>query len=184
LRGLGGETEDVEISEIEDFTVLSRLILLPEATALHRVRLKTRRADIGADVLALLDQGQFVLATDYLDAQRRRRQLIENLNRLFERVQVIVTPATPTTAPKIGQTTIEIAGRQEDTRLASTRFVRALNMAGVPALSVPCGFDAQGLPIGLQIFGRAFDEASVLQVGHAYEQASEWRKRRPEVRAV
>jgi aspartyl-tRNA(Asn)/glutamyl-tRNA(Gln) amidotransferase subunit A len=179
LRSLGAEILDVEIPEIDDFTVLSRLILLPEATAVHHQRLKTRRADIGPDVLALLDQGQFVLATDYLDAQRRRRQLVQNLARLFDQVDVIVTPATPNTAPKIGETTVEIGGRQEDARLAATRFVRALNLAGVPALSVPCGLDSKGLPIGLQIFGRAFDETSVLLVGHCYELVSGWNQRRP-----
>ncbi len=179
LRGLGAEIVDVDIPDIEDFTVLSRLILLPEATALHRRHLATRRADIGPDVLALLDQGQFVLAADYLDAQRRRRQLVQALNKVFDRVDVIVTPTTPVTAPQIGDATVEVGGVQEDARLASTRFVRALNMAGVPALSVPCGLDSKGLPIGLQIFGRAFDEESVLQVGHAYEAASGWNRRRP-----
>jgi aspartyl-tRNA(Asn)/glutamyl-tRNA(Gln) amidotransferase subunit A len=183
MRGLGAEIEEIEIPDIEEFTVISRLILLAEATALHRQRLKTRRADIGADVVALLDQGQFVLATDYLDAQRRRRQLVHTLNRLFERVRVIVTPTTPITAPRIGQSTVEVRGKQEDARLAATRLVRQLNLAGVPTLSVPCGFDSQGLPIGLQIFGRAFDERGVLLAGHAYEQASEWRNKRPKLAA-
>ena len=181
LRGLGAEILDVEIPDIEDFTVLSRLILLPEATAVHRRRLRSHRADIGPDVLALLDQGQFVLATDYLDAQRRRRHLVENLAKLLDGVDVIVTPATPITAPKIGDTTVEVGGQPEDARLAATRFVRALNMAGVPALSVPCGVDSKGLPIGLQIFGRAFDEATVLLIGHCYEQVSGWNQRRPQV---
>lgn len=184
LRGLGAGIEEVDIPEIGDFTVLSRLILLPEATAVHRTRLKARRADIGADVLALLDQGQFVLAADYLDAQRRRRQLVETLDRLLDRIDVIVTPTTPLTAPKIGDSAVQIGGQQEDARLASTRLVRALNLAGVPALSLACGFDSRGLPIGLQIFGRAFDEPSVLRIGHAYEQASEWRRRRPEIKEV
>jgi aspartyl-tRNA(Asn)/glutamyl-tRNA(Gln) amidotransferase subunit A len=179
LRGIGAEIVEVRIPEIEDFTVLSRLILLPEATAVHRRRLQSRRADIGPDVLSLLDQGQFVLATDYLDAQRRRRQLVETLNKVFDEVDVIVTPTTPNTAPKIGETTVEIGGQQEDARLAATRFVRALNLAGVPALSVPCGVDGKGLPIGLQIFGRAFDEATVLLVGHCFEQVSGWNRRRP-----
>ncbi len=179
MRGLGAQVSEVEIADLEEFTVLGRLILLPEATAVHRHRLRTRRADIGADVLGLLDQGQFVTACDYLDAQRRRRQLIETLNAVFDQVDVIITPATPITAPKIGETTVEIAGHKEDARLAATRLVRALNLAGVPALAIPCGFDSRGLPIGLQIFGRAFDEAAVLTVGHAYEQATEWHKRRP-----
>ena len=180
LQGLGAEAEEIMIPEIEDFIVISRLVLLAEAAALHRHRLRTRRADIGADVAALLDQGQFVLAADYLNAQRRRRQFVASLNRLFDTVHVIVAPTTPITAPKIGQTTVEIGGRAEDTRLASTRLVRSLNLAGVPALSVPCGFDAQGLPIGLQIFGRAFDERSVLLAGHAFEQATQWHRRRPQ----
>jgi aspartyl-tRNA(Asn)/glutamyl-tRNA(Gln) amidotransferase subunit A len=183
LGELGAELREVRVEGVEDCTVISRLILLAEATTVHRQRLRTNRPDFGADVLALLDQGHFVLATDYLEAQRFRRDFIARLNRLFGEVDVIVSPATATTAPKIGAATVEIAGRSEDTRLAATRLVRALNVAGVPALSVPCGFDSQGLPIGLQVFGRAFDEAAVLRVGHAYEQSAEWHKRRPEVPA-
>lgn len=184
LAELGAEIREVRVEGAADCTIVSRLILLPEATTVHREHLRTRRADIGADVLAMLDQGQFVTAADYLDAQRVRREFIVGLNRLFEQVDVIVTPATPNTAPKIGATTVEIGGRQEDARLAATRFARALNVAGVPALAVPCGFDAQGLPIGLQIFGRAFDEAAVLRAGHAYQQATDWHTRRPDVSAA
>jgi aspartyl-tRNA(Asn)/glutamyl-tRNA(Gln) amidotransferase subunit A len=181
LGELGAELREVTVAGVEECTVLSRLILLPEATAVHRSRLRSRRAEIGADVLALLDQGQFVTAADYLDAQRLRREFMGTLRRLFQQVDAVVTPATPNTAPPIGTASVKLGGREEDVRLAATRLVRALNVAGVPALSVPCGFDSGGLPIGLQIFGRAFDEAGVLRVGHAYEQATSWHTRAPAV---
>ena len=70
-------------------------------------------------------------------------------------------------------------GVQEDARLASTRLVRAWNLTGLPVLSVPCGFDHRGLPIGMQIVGKAFDEGTLLRIGYAYEQAAEWVHRHP-----
>jgi aspartyl-tRNA(Asn)/glutamyl-tRNA(Gln) amidotransferase subunit A len=90
---------------------------------------------------------------------------------LWKEVDCLVTPATPCAAPKIGQKTIRLGGREEDLRLAVTRFARAINLLGVPALSIPCGITAAGLPIGLQIIGPAFQEASILRVGAALEDA-------------
>jgi aspartyl-tRNA(Asn)/glutamyl-tRNA(Gln) amidotransferase subunit A len=78
-------------------------------------------------------------------------------------------PTTPTTAPRIGQTTIRLNGEDEDVRLATTRLVRGINALGFPALSIPCGISAAGLPIGLQIVGGAFQEAAILRAGAALE---------------
>jgi aspartyl-tRNA(Asn)/glutamyl-tRNA(Gln) amidotransferase subunit A len=147
----------------------------------HHRRIEQRPADFGEDVRALLQAGRFILVTDYLDAQRRRREFIAAFNRLLEDVDVIVTPTIPITAAKIGQKTVSLGGQEVDVRLATTRFMRALNMAGLPLLSVPCGFDSRGMPIGLQIIGRLFDEACVLEVGHAFERATSWHEKRPAI---
>ena len=92
----------------------------------------------------------------------------------FKKCDAIVTPTSPTTAFKIGEKT-------EDPlqMYLSDIFTISANLAGLPGLSLPCGFDPEGLPIGLQIIGKHFDEATILRIGHAYEQATEWHKRKP-----
>lgn len=179
LQKLGATVIEVQAPDIDEFNTIAQLILLVEAASVHHRRLEERRADFGEDVRALLEAGRFILATDYLDAQRRRREFIRAFNLLLEQVDVIVTPTIPITAAKIGQKTVMIAGKEWDTRLATTRFMRALNMAGLPLLSVPCGFDSRNMPIGLQIIGALFDEQAVLEIGHAFEQATDWHTKRP-----
>ena len=92
---------------------------------------------------------------------------------------VLVTPTVPVAAPRIGETTLTVAGQQVDFNAAFLRCGAPFSATHLPALSVPCGFTAAGLPIGLHIAGRPFDEATVLRVGHAYEQAKDWHRRRP-----
>jgi aspartyl-tRNA(Asn)/glutamyl-tRNA(Gln) amidotransferase subunit A len=120
-------------------------------------------------VRALLDQGRLVPATDYINAQRLRRKARAEFNRVWQEVDCLITPATPTTAPPVGDTTIRLAGREEDVRLATTRLVRGINALGFPALSLPCGISGDGLPIGLQIIGPVFEEALLLRMGAALE---------------
>jgi len=176
---LGARVEPVRLPGIEPATDLSRLILLAEATALHQKNLRARRQELGPDVRALLEQGEFILATDYLNAQRARRRFLEELEGVFRRVNLLLTPTTPITAAPIGQAAVDVNGQSEDVRLASTRLVRAFNLAGVPALSLPCGFDSEGLPIGLQIVGKPFDEATVLRAACAYQEATDWSDHHP-----
>ncbi len=106
-------------------------------------------------MLALLDQGRLVSATDYINAQRLRRRMRAEFDELWNEVDCVVCPTTPNTAPKIGETTIRLGGRDEDVRLATTRLVRGINALGYPALSIPCGLSGAGMPMGLQIVGRA-----------------------------
>ena len=167
-RQLGAVVEPVRVPDIAQYNVVARIILLSEASALMERRLG-RREDFGADVLALLDQGRFIPATDYVNAQRLRRVMQCEFSQLWAKTDFLFTPTAPVGAPRIGQTAVRIAGREEDVRLASTRMVRAINLLGLPALSLPCGFDAAGLPLGLQIIGRPFDEAGVFRVGAALE---------------
>jgi len=181
LENLGAAIIDVEVPDIEEFNTVAQLILLAEAASVHHRRIDERPADFGEDVRALLQTGRFILATDYLDAQRRRREFNDAFNHLLEDVDVIVTPTIPITAAKIGQKTVSLGGQEVDVRLATTRFMRALNMAGLPLLSVPCGFDSRGMPIGLQIIGGLFDEAGILEIGHAFERATSWHEKRPAI---
>jgi aspartyl-tRNA(Asn)/glutamyl-tRNA(Gln) amidotransferase subunit A len=118
-------------------------------------------------------------ATDYINAQRIRRVLRQEFQSVWKQVDCLFTPTTPTSAPRIGQATLKLGSDEEDVRIASTRLVRGINVLGLPALSLPCGFDEQGLPLGLQIIGRSFQEALILRVGAAVEDALEFRQRTP-----
>ena len=126
------------------------------------------------------EQGATTLATAYVRAQERRSALKQQCARLFERVDVLVTPSVPITAPPYGTDGVTMGGRFWDITEILTMCTRPWNVTGHPALSLPCGFSRSGLPIGLQIVGRHFDEATVLRVGHAYQLMTDWHMRRPE----
>jgi aspartyl-tRNA(Asn)/glutamyl-tRNA(Gln) amidotransferase subunit A len=119
--------------------------------------------------------GRLISAPDYLKAEQLRTVLMEDFRRALDRVDVIVGPTTPITAWKVGEWNVKVGSKTESVLSASWRFTFPYNLTGLPAMSVPCGFDGQGLPIGLQIAGRPFDEATVLRVAHAYERTHEWK---------
>jgi aspartyl-tRNA(Asn)/glutamyl-tRNA(Gln) amidotransferase subunit A len=146
----------------------ARVILLCEASAMLEPHLGSRR-QFGPDVLALLDQGRLLPATDYIHAQRLRKKAQREFTQVWSAVDCLITPTTPHTAPRVGQDTVKLGGRDEDVRLAATRLVRSMNLLGLPALSIPCGLSAEGLPVGLQIVGPPFEEALILRLGAALE---------------
>jgi aspartyl-tRNA(Asn)/glutamyl-tRNA(Gln) amidotransferase subunit A len=127
------------------------------------------RAQFGADVLALVDQGRLLPATDYINAQRLRRQKQIEFGRVWREVDCLLTPTTPVPAPPIGAMTVQIAGGDEEVRPTLTRLVRGFNILGLPALSIPCGRTGAGFPIGLQLVGPPFQESRILRVGAALE---------------
>ena len=157
----GARLEPVTVPDPAAINVVGRMILLAEVSALMEPH-ANRRAEFGADVQALLDQGRLLAATDYVNAQRLRRHFQREWAALWGPVDVIFTPTAPILAPLIGQTEVEWKGECEDVRLATTRLVRAINVLGLPAVSIP--INKNGLPIGLQIIGPPFDEALVLSV--------------------
>lgn len=175
---LGAEIVPVTVPDIAALNTLARVILLAEAAAVMSPYLGDR-SKFGPDVLALLDQGRMIPAADYINAQRLRRIAWREFASLWQRADCLLTPTTPIPAPRIGQTQVEFDGVSEDVRLAATRYVRAINLLGWPALSMPCGFSAAGLPLGLQILGKPFGEALILRVGAALEDATDFHRRRP-----
>jgi aspartyl-tRNA(Asn)/glutamyl-tRNA(Gln) amidotransferase subunit A len=181
LAGLGAELREVALPFIEYAGPAATAISLAEAAAFHRPLLAERAPDYGFDVRARLEFGLWLPAAVYLHAQRARRLILGQMLEAFRDVDVLVTPATPVTAPGVGQARVEINGREYDVRSTLTRFSSPFNLAGLPALAIPCGFDGRGLPIGLQVVGRPFDEGTVLRVGDAYQRATDWHRRRPPV---
>jgi aspartyl-tRNA(Asn)/glutamyl-tRNA(Gln) amidotransferase subunit A len=167
IEALGGVLVPVRVPDIAGLNIVGRVILLVEASATMEPFL-ARREEFGSDVLALFDQGRLLSGTQYVQAQRRRRMFQLEFAKVFEQVDCLLTPTTPITAPRIGETTVTIDGSAEDARLASTRYVRGVNVVGLPALSFPCGLE-QGLPVSAQLIGRPFEEALLLRVGAALE---------------
>ena len=111
--------------------------------------------------------------------QRAIDALTAAMRTLLETVDVLLTPTTPITAVRIGQESVRYGRMEESVLGAMIRCTAPFNATHLPALSLPCGFNRAGLPIGMQIAGRPFDEATVLRVGYAYEQATDWHLRSP-----
>jgi aspartyl-tRNA(Asn)/glutamyl-tRNA(Gln) amidotransferase subunit A len=167
---LGAEIRPVRVPDIDAINAVARVILLVEASASLSPHLHKREL-FGTDVMALFDQGRMVSGIDYVNAQRLRRKYQKEFAKIWKDVDCLFAPGTPTTAPKIGQTRMVIDGVEDDVRLATTRPVRAVNALGLPVLSVPCGVDGSGLPMGLQVIGRPWDEATLVRLGSALEDA-------------
>ena len=159
-EALGYRLVPITVPDPAEINTVGRVILLSEASAVLQPYLD-RRDDFGADVLALVEQGRLVSATDYIDAQRLRKLYQKRWANLWDSVEVIFTPTTPIQAPVIGQA---IVGN-EDVRLASTRFVRPFNVLGLPALSIP--LSTNSLPLALQIVGPPSGEAGLLALAEA-----------------
>ena len=141
----------------------------------------TRDEGFGAEVKRRIMLGTYALSAGYYDAyyskaQRVRALIKRDFGEAFQSCDLIVTPTAPTTAFKLGEKT------QDPLQMyLSDIYTISINLAGLPAVSLPCGFDPEGMPIGMQIIGEHFDEATILRVAHHYEQATEWHKRKPRI---
>ncbi len=179
LSELGAEVREVDFPEFSDAAAISTAILMSEASAALRDVLINDGDKIYEPVRLRLEAGLFISAADYLRAQQSRSLFDRAARRLMEGVDLLAGPTEPVTAPLLLQHRVP-AGEQEIGVVAAlTQYTRPYNITGFPAVSVPCGFSAEGLPIGLQLAGRPFDEETVLRAAHAYEQATEWHTRRP-----
>jgi aspartyl-tRNA(Asn)/glutamyl-tRNA(Gln) amidotransferase subunit A len=177
---LGADVRDVDVHGVEAGLGALFGIVLAEAQEIHATSLRTRRADFGADVLALLCSPAPDAQT-LMSGLRARDALAVAMRTALESVDVLVTPSTPIVAARIGQETIRLGRTEQPVLNAMIRCTAPFNATGLPALSLPCGFTRAGLPVGLQLAGRPFDEVTVLRAGHAYEQATGWHERRAPV---
>ena len=150
-----------------------------EGKDLTDMYMKTKEHGFGAEVKRRIILGTYALSSGYYDAYYKKAQQVRTLIRqdfqeALGKVDLIVTPTTPTPAFKIGE-------KMEDPlrMYLNDIFTISINLAGMPGISIPCGFTSGNLPVGLQIIGNAFDEETVLKAAYAYEQATEWHKRRP-----
>ncbi|HWL89537.1 MAG TPA: amidase, partial [Polyangiaceae bacterium] len=178
LTELGAEVRDLDIALSEGAVMPLFSVVLAEAQQIHAERLRTRPGDFGQDLLAILSQTA-PTAAEVTAGLLETYKLTSLLREALETVDVLVTPTTPVPAVKIGQETVRYGGAEEPVLFAMVRCTGLFNATHLPALSLPCGFSRDGLPNGLQIAGRPFDESTVLAAGHAYERATEWHRRRP-----
>ena len=179
LECAGVELEEVEIPDAVEVGEVAHLMQMADGAAVYHRRIVEQPEAFSEDVRILIEQGHLVSAVDYINAQRFRRQFQKKLRARFRRLKAMLLPATPIPAPLLKQREIELAGGHEDIGLASTRLVRPFNFAGVPVLTVPCGFTTEGLPFGMQIVTRAGDELTGLSLGHTYQERTGWHTLRP-----
>ena len=197
LRGLGAKTEEVSLPHTEYGLAAYYLIgpaeassnlarydgvryglRVPGARDIVEMESRTRAAGFGREVKRRIMLGTYALSAGYYDAYygqalRVRTLVARDFRQAFERVDAIVAPTTPSVAFKVGEKEDPIQMYLNDV------FTIPASLAGVPGVSLPGGFTLAGLPIGLQVIGKAYDEATVLRVAHAYEQATDWHTRKP-----
>ncbi len=173
FEGLGARVTAVQVEEAADAWRANGSILLSDAAAFHHQRLKSEPEKFSPDIRERLQTGAGFKAVDYAQARRTQHLLRRHFERLFNEFDLLLTPATPVAAlVRDGTDAVDRA------RLL-TRFTAPFNLIGLPALSLPCGFNDEGLPLGLQLVAGPWQEARVLQAGHAYERATPWHLLKP-----
>lgn len=201
LKSLGGEIKEIHLPRTDAAVAVYYVIATAEASSnlarfdgvkfgfrakdtkdLLDLYTKTRQEGFGPEVKRRIMLGTYALSSGYYEAYYGKAQAVRTLIRqdfdaAFKEVDLIVTPVTPTPAFKLGE-------KSEDPlqMYLSDIFTISVNLAGLPAIALPCGFSKAGLPIGLQLIGRAFQEDTLLRAAHAYEQSTQWRTKKPAVR--
>jgi aspartyl-tRNA(Asn)/glutamyl-tRNA(Gln) amidotransferase subunit A len=154
-------------------------ITVAEALAFHWNWIRKRPQDYGADVRERLEKSLDQPTVVYLHAQEKRREVTRIFMEVLEKVDVLATPTLPVVPPLLVEKEIRVGRRKEPVRGILLRFTRPGNLTGLPAISVPCGFSHEKMPIGMQLLGRSFDEVTLLRVAHAYEEATSWHEMFP-----
>jgi len=172
FEALGAQVEGTPFPDTYQAALANGMMVIGDAAVFHASRLLENPGDFGADVLQRLQNGAALPVKEYIQARRTQTLLRSQFARFFESYDLLLMPTTPVAAPPIeGPSAVELA------RLL-TRYTAPFNLTGFPALSLPCGFTSDGLPIGLQIIGPHWGEAKLLRGGYAYERATDWPNRK------
>jgi aspartyl-tRNA(Asn)/glutamyl-tRNA(Gln) amidotransferase subunit A len=172
LRGLGAEIREVQLSPLQDWMACGSLISISERAAAYEEWARTRLGDFGERVRIRLLLGAFVSGVDYVQAQRRRRELRAELKAAMAGLDAVLTATQPSEAAKIDAVPKWDLFEQPN-------FTMPFNVAGYPAISVCSGFGEGGLPVAIQLAGKPFQEPTLLRIADAFEKATEFRNRRP-----
>ena len=177
LKDLGAEVREIDVGPLQEYATVNRVILMSEAYAVHEKWLQERPQDYGALARERLLAGAFYRAVDYIQALRRRAVLVKRFNDALADLDVAITASSMDPA-------CAIENPEEFERTYPRQARAPFNLTGSPALALPTGFSSQGLPLSMQIVGKPFGEATVYRVGYAYEQATDWVAKTPELIAA
>jgi aspartyl-tRNA(Asn)/glutamyl-tRNA(Gln) amidotransferase subunit A len=179
LAGAGAIVDEVSLETVKHVPAASLAVVGSEALAYHAEMLRTRAAEYDPDIARRLRVGAFVGGAHYVRAQQVRGLVRADVDGVLARHDLLLAPATPITAPAVDERQTTLGDGPSDVRSALIRFTRPFNVSGHPACAVPCGFTAGGLPIGLQLVGRPFDEATVLRAADGFQRLTDFHARRP-----
>jgi aspartyl-tRNA(Asn)/glutamyl-tRNA(Gln) amidotransferase subunit A len=181
LRREGANVVKVELPDQRQLSAASQLVLAVEAAAFHKRWMIERAQDYGPQVLMRLQNGLAIPGVSYLEALRWRGQALAAHVAAVANVDAVIAPVSPVPAPTIAESDVGNSPDAEAVIQRLTRFTRPINYLGLPALSIPCGFTRGGLPVGMQLIGRSFDEATLLRVGAAFQRATDFHERVPKL---
>ena len=179
LKREGADIVKVELPDQRQLSSASQLVLAVEAAAFHKRWMIERLEDYGAQVRMRLENGLAVPAVTYLEAMRWRGPALSAHNAAVAGVDAVIAPVSPIPAPTIAESDVGGGPGAEAVIQRLTRFTRPVNYLGVPSLSIPSGFSRSGLPVGMQLIGRSFDEATLLRIGAAFQRATDFHARVP-----
>ena len=179
----GAQIVTVELPDQRQLSSAAQIVLAVEAAAFHKRWMIERPQDYGPQVLMRLQNGLAISGVLYLEAMRWRGPALAAFNAAVAGVDAVLAPVAPVPAPTISDSDVGNSPDAEAVIQRLTRFTRPVNYLGLPSLAVPSGFTTTGLPVGLQIIGRAFDEAKLLRIGSAFQRATDFHARCPELPA-
>src|SRR6185437_13286743 len=168
LKREGADIVKVDLPDQRQLTAACQLVLATEAAAYHKRWLIERPQDYGPQVLMRLQNGLSIPGVLYLEAMRWRGPALSAHSAATSGVDAVLAPVAPVAAPTIAESDVGNSPNAEAVIQRLTRFTRPINYLGLPSLSIPSGFNAGGLPIGMQLIGRSFDEATLLTIGAAF----------------
>jgi aspartyl-tRNA(Asn)/glutamyl-tRNA(Gln) amidotransferase subunit A len=181
---LGAVLVPVPVPLVEYSFAVGTVLVTVECASLHRQRLRERGHLFSRPVRDYLSAGALLFGARYVDAQRVRRLISEGLRRAFEdnRLDALVTPTSPLGAVSVGREMVAVQDEEPAPVMSHyARLTCPFNLSGLPAMTVPCGFDSDRHPVGVQIVGRPFEEDTIMRVGYVYQQATTWHRERPSV---
>lgn len=179
LKGEGAEILRVELPDQQQLTAACQILLAVEAAALHQRWLTERPQDYSPQVLMRLQNGLAIPGVTYLETMRWRGPALAAHVAATAAVDAVLTPGAPVAAPTIAESDVGNSSGAGALIQRLTRFTRPINYLGVPSLAIPAGFTRTGLPVGMQLIGRSFDEATVLRIGAAFQRATDFHDKMP-----
>jgi aspartyl-tRNA(Asn)/glutamyl-tRNA(Gln) amidotransferase subunit A len=181
MESVGAEVKEMSIPFLELCNAAGSIVQTSEAAAYHHDNIISQGDKYDPTIRRRIEVGLFISAESYLQAQRVRYKCIKDMISLFEDVDVIATPTVSIGAPNLTDAWVQINGKEVTTREALLRITRVFSTIGFPAISLPCGFTNEGMPVGLQLASRPFSDAMLAQTANFYQQTTSWHTQLPKL---